>query len=601
MKKKYFATTFSKMTLSFVLFGLIPLLLLSLLFFFRYSSALRQNMLHSYFSMTSYISKNVGDVLNSVDETLGSVYDYRDDTGRSLADLLKDDGISQSEREQEVDAVLREMMGTNEYVSSFRLIDYRGQIYSLYYNQDKTLSKEGYEYMMREVHTNEEDLTKLKLFGTIPEDKICINSEDYVFGMLRNYMDTSTIESARNESLGLLYADVNVEVIGDIVKKSGIPVNHFYIFSASPSRYIYSVQSEDYLDGNDPLEFCENLLDGSRGCERIGNRWVFYEPVEGMDAYAVMVVDNSELMGSLFQIRTMMILILCFAGAFLLLLYMTFSTRMSEPTRQLKEAMEQVEEGNLNVRVDLNTRDEMEYVADGFNKMTEKLTDYINQVYVAQISQKDAELNALKMQIQPHYLYNTLDVIRMAALEQNDRRTAELLESLARQLRYVMGSQSDRVYLKEELDAIREYFVLMRARYEGKISLMINIADEDRELVIPKLLLQPMVENAIRHGLREKEGNGAVGIHVERKKDYLEIVVMDDGVGMSEEQVKHMQQILDNPEIGVVDEEGRVSVGMKNVYDRIKLNCGPEYGFVIQSAQGLGTSVTFHLPIWKEL
>lgn len=251
--------------------------------------------------------------------------------------------------------------------------------------------------------------------------------------------------------------------------------------------------------------------------------------------------------------------------------------------------------------MDLNTRDEMGYIADGFNQMTEHLRDYIQQVYMAWISRQDAELNALKMQIQPHYMYNTLDAIRMTALNQNDRRTAELLESLAHQLRYVIGNQSDRVYLREELDAIREYFMLMRDRYENRISLTIYMADKEGDLVVPKLILQPVVENAIRHGLREKTGNGSVGIRVERKTDFLEIVVMDDGVGMTEEQVSQMQKTLENPEIGVVDREGRISVGMKNVYDRIKLNCGAEYGFTIHSVRGMGTSVTFQLPVWEEL
>lgn len=599
--KKRFSTTFSKMTASFVLLGLVPLLVLGLLFFYRYGSIFRENMLRSYFSMTSYISKNVSDVLNSVDDTMGTIYDYRDEEGRTLADILQDDGISESLREQEVNAVLCEMMSSSEYVSSFRLVDYKGRIFSLYYNQDKVLIEEGRSHTNMDVFMEGDDPTSLKLFGTMPENEICMNSEDYVFGMVRNYMDTSSIEAAGSIPLGTLFADVNVNVIGDIVHKAGIQNGHFYIWSVGPSRYVYSDQTEDYLNGSNPLEFCEYLLDGSSGYEQVGTQWVFYEKVQGMKAYAVLVLDNHQLMGSFFQIRTVMTLILCFAGAFLLLLYMTFSVRMSEPTRQLKEAMEQVEEGNLDVRVNLNTRDEMEYVADGFNQMVERLEDYINQVYVAQISQKDAELNALKMQIQPHYLYNTLDVIRMTALEQDDRKTAELLESLAHQLRYVIGNQSDRVYLKEELDAIREYFVLMRARYEGRISLMIDMADEDGTLVVPRLILQPVVENAIRHGLREKKGNGAVGIHVERKGDALEIIVMDDGVGMPEEQVQRIQEVLENPEIGVVDSDGRVSVGMKNVYDRIKLNCGPEYGFVVQSTQGLGTSVTFHLPVWEVL
>ena len=295
-----------------------------------------------------------------------------------------------------------------------------------------------------------------------------------------------------------------------------------------------------------------------------------------------------------------MVVILLFSCIFLVLLYIIFSNRMTEPVRKVQEAMKQVENGQMDVRLEIDSHDEMEIIADGFNKMVERLNDYINQVYVARICQKDAELNALKMQIQPHYLYNTLDVIRMTALEENDETSAELLECLAHQLRYVMGEHTDCIVLRDELQALREYFVIMKVRYEDRIGLSIQVSDEDTQLYIPKLLLQPVVENAIRHGLREKDGEGTVAIRVERKEDFLEIVVMDDGVGMDEEQVRIMQESLDDPEIGKVDANGCLSVGMKNVYDRIKLNCGKEYGFRIESFLGVGTIVTYHLPVWEE-
>lgn len=163
-----------------------------------------------------------------------------------------------------------------------------------------------------------------------------------------------------------------------------------------------------------------------------------------------------------------------------------------------------------------------------------------------------------------------------------------------------MGEHTDCIVLRDELQALREYFVIMKVRYEDRIGLSIQVSDEDTQLYIPKLLLQPVVENAIRHGLREKDGEGTVAIRVERKEDFLEIVVMDDGVGMDEEQVRIMQESLDDPEIGKVDANGCLSVGMKNVYDRIKLNCGKEYGFRIESFLGVGTIVTYHLPVWEE-
>ena len=201
-------------------------------------------------------------------------------------------------------------------------------------------------------------------------------------------------------------------------------------------------------------------LKGSEGYEKIDGNWIFYARIMDTDEYAVLKVNDAEAMGYYFSNRTMMAVILLFSCIFLVLLYIIFSKRMSEPVQKVQEAMKQVESGRMDVHLEINTHDEMEIIADGFNKMVERLNDYINQVYVARICQKDAELNALKMQIQPHYLYNTLDVIRMTALEKNDEKTAELLECLAHQLRYVMGEHTDCIVLRDELQALREYFVI---------------------------------------------------------------------------------------------------------------------------------------------
>ncbi len=601
MKKERYRTTFFKMTVSFVLFGLIPLMVVSLFSFFRYSGMLRSNMTAAYSDMTEYVANNISEVLLSVDEALGGIYDYQDSDGNSLSDILSDEALGGTDRELAVREALSDILSMSEYISSLRLVDESGNIYSLFYSQDKTLRNDASSFTTMNLYREGDKLTEMVLSGTIPESEICVSSEDYIFSIVRNYMDVSSIETTYSSRVATLYADINVDEISDLLEKSSLNNGSFYVYNLSTTSYLYSEQMEDYLGDSNPLEFCESYFDDSSGYAKIGGRWVFYEKIAGVDAYAVMVIENYDIMGTFYQSVSILLLIVAFACAFLLVLYMAFSIRMSEPTRKLKMAMEEMEQGNLDVRVHLNTNDEMEYVADGFNHMAEQLTDYINQVYVAQICQKDAELNALKMQIQPHYLYNSLDVIRMTALDQNDVQTAELLESLAKQLRYLMGSQSDRVYLKEEMDLIRDYFVLTRVRYEGRFSLMIYMKDEDQMLVIPKLLLQPMVENAVKHGLRGKKGRGAVAIRVERQEDHLKIVVMDDGVGMDEEKLEEIQDFLEHHRVGSIDSGDPISVGMKNVYDRIKLNCGEAYGYTVQSRKGMGTVITFTLPIWEEL
>lgn len=600
MKKKLFATTFSKLTVAYIFFGVIPLFVLGMLFFVRFSANIRETMIRNYAQINGYFARNVEDIIESADDAMGTLYDYETEDGDTLAAVLKDDSLSEGERAVHVVDALNQTMSQSSYIASTRFADYRGQIYSVYYNQEKTLRNDAESYTRMGL-ISADKMRDLRILGTTEESNICVNSDDFIFVLVRNYMDTTSMDRAYNTPLGILFVDMNVDVIGDLVQKVGLDKGNIYVCNPTDGNYLYSSNQKDYLDGRNPLgENVMSHLTGTEGYEKIDDNWVFYRQIRNTDEYAVLTVNDAEAMGYYFSNRTMMAVILLFSCVVLITLYIMFSNRMSAPIRKVREAMKEVEGGQMDVHLDINTHDEMEIIADGFNKMVEKLQDYINQVYVAQICQKDAELNALKMQIQPHYLYNTLDVIRMTALDQEDEKTAELLECLAHQLRYVMGEHNERIRLRDELQMLREYFVIMKVRYEGRINLHIQISNEDLDLYILKMLLQPVVENAIKHGLREKSGEGSVAIRVSRNEDILEIVVMDDGIGMEENQVRQMQEILDVPEIGYIGEDGHVSIGMKNVYDRIKLNCGKEYGFRVESVKGVGTIVSYRLPIWEE-
>lgn len=601
MKKKLFATTFSKLTVAYIFFGVIPLFVLGMLFFVRFSANIRETMTRNYAQINGYFARNVEDIIESADNAMGTLYDYETEDGDTLAAVLKDDSLSEGERAVHVVDALNQTMSQSNYIASTRFADYRGQIYSVYYNQEKTLRNDAESYTRMGL-ISADKMRDLRILGTTEESNICVNSDDFIFVLVRNYMDTTSMDRAYNTPLGTLFVDMNVDVIGDLVQKVGLDKGNIYVCNPIDGNYLYSSSQKDYLDGRNPLgEKVMSHLTGTEGYEKIDDNWVFYRQIQNTDEYAVLTVNDAEAMGYYFSNRTIMAVILLFSCVVLITLYIMFSNRMSAPIRKVREAMKEVEGGQMDVHLDINTHDEMEIIADGFNKMVEKLQDYINQVYVAQICQKDAELNALKMQIQPHYLYNTLDVIRMTALDQEDEKTAELLECLAHQLRYVMGEHNERIRLRDELQMLREYFVIMKVRYEGRINLHIQISNEDLDLYILKMLLQPVVENAIKHGLREKSGEGTVAIRVSRNEDILEIVVMDDGIGMDEEQVRQMQETLDVPEIGYIGEDGHVSIGMKNVYDRIKLNCGKEYGFRVESVKGMGTIVSYRLPIWEEL
>lgn len=593
-------TTFKKLTIGFICFGMLPLLIVGVAFLLRFSSDIKNISLSNYTQITSYFSRNVEDVIESVDAVMAELYDYENEEG-SLKDIIKDEEMDESARNLYMTQMLRELISKSEYISSERFVDCEGRVYSLFYDQNKTLKNNADSYTaLMDVDATLENRYSLMILSTMDESQFCVNTDDYVFCMVRNFYDISSVERIGEPALGTFYIDVDVNEIQNIVDNMNMDQGQLYVYNRASGQYLYSADAKDYLNGGDPLFVYRSAMEGERGNFQQTGKWVFYEKIGDTDQYAVVVLDRYAIFGGMFGNVVSVILVLGFVVFVLMALYMFFSIRMSQPVAELKRAMEEVQKGNLSVRANVNTKDEMQYISEGFNKMVDDLQDYINQVYVAQICQKEAELNALKMQIRPHYLYNTLDVIRMTALENDDEDTAKLLESLASQLRYVLGEQNERITLKTEFQMLHDYFVILKARYQNRIYLHVSLDEADANLFIPKMLLQPIVENAVRHGLKMKAGKGTVVIDVKRHKDWLEIEIMDNGVGMPQERVLHMQQLLEKPEVKLQDLEGFVSVGTKNVYDRIKLNCGKEYGFTIQSVEGMGTVVTFRLPIWEE-
>lgn len=593
-------TTFKKLTMGFIFFGMVPLVVVGMIFFVRYAHNIKDISVSNYSQITSYFSRNVEDIFESVDDVMEELYSYESEAG-TLGAVIKDQSMEESARNLYMIQMLRSLISKSEYISSERFVDCEGRVYSLFYDQNKTLKNHTESYT-RMMDYDSEMATRysLMILETTEESQFCVNTEDFVFCLVRNFYDISSVENISEPALGTFYMDINVEQIEMIVDKMDMRKGQLYVYDVASERYLYSKNTEDYLGGANPLAYLESDIFGDKGNYRAQNQWVFFERIGDTTQYAVLVLGIQDVFGGMLGNSLVVLLILCFAVFVLLALYMFFSRQMSQPVAKLKQAMDEVQKGNLDVEVNVQTKDEMQYISEGFNKMVRDLREYINEVYVAQICQKEAELNALKMQIQPHYLYNTLDVIRMTALEHGDAETAKLLESLASQLRYVLGKQNERLPLREEMQMLQEYFVIMKARYQNRIRFHVRLEGEDAELLIPKMLLQPVVENAVRHGLKMKKSGGVVAIEVKRQSDHLEISVMDDGVGMSEERVRRMQEVLDNPQPGYLDPEGWVSIGMKNVYDRIKLNCGKEYGYTIHSVEGMGTIVTFRLPIWEE-
>lgn len=234
-------------------------------------------------------------------------------------------------------------------------------------------------------------------------------------------------------------------------------------------------------------------------------------------------------------------------------------------------------------------------------EMLQRFNDMLDRQTAIKISTKQAEYLALQNQINPHFLYNTLEAIRGEALSNGAGEIADITQALAKFFRYTITDTGSMVTLEDELDNVETYFQIQEYRFGEKIKMRIEIPTEDKDvyrLQLPKLTLQPIIENAISHGLEQKAGTGLITINSRLTKNKFIIEIHDNGIGIKEDELEKINRKLEKVSVSYVNErEGeRGGIALKNVCRRIKLLFGEEYGLSIYSLYGVGTNVQIVIP-----
>lgn len=595
VQKKKYVSLFTKSVVAFFVIGIIPFFIMGFAIYNAYSGNVRDTLFENLSQMTLYVGKNASDIFSEMDENSKYIYEYGITDYDYFYELMKDDEITENQRGAMITDVLRDILHLNQYIDHVMFITPDGKQYSCMRPPEIMLN----ESVLTTFHEQyyQEGNRSSQIIPTHTTGYY-FYSKLFDFSIARNIMNTRTIETAENEILGTLYLDVNMEYLTNIISEVNFGEGHeITIIDKKLGVYVYN--QHDFDIGRDVEELKPWLSQMTKGKQylKTENSYLIYSLVPGSDWVVVDKVAISQVESSFRSIRNTTLLVLGIGVALLGAIYLSYSKRTNQPIKRLEEAMNEIQEGNLDTRVDIESNDEVGIVANGLNQMTEKLQNHIERVYVAELNQKNAELEALKTQIQPHYLYNTLDAIRMTAVTNDDHLTAEMLGNLSAQLKYLIGTNQDRVDLKAEIENIKNYFNLIRIRFENRFDLEIDIPAKLLQVKVPQLILQPAVENAVKHGLRPKEGEGRVAIYAEETDGCLEITVMDDGIGMGEESLRELKHLLESPEPGKRTGSTWENIGIKNVYDRIKLIYGEQYGLEISSYEGMGTIVKYRLPI----
>ncbi|MFK9091846.1 sensor histidine kinase [Bacillus salipaludis] len=288
---------------------------------------------------------------------------------------------------------------------------------------------------------------------------------------------------------------------------------------------------------------------------------------------------------------TMWIVIILLLSIAILISY-SFMRNYSRRINNIVSTIRQVEKGNLEARIpESKHEDELSRIAVNINSMLNELNHNIEQFYVLTMKQQQAELKALQAQIDPHFLFNTLEAIRMVAVVEGSKTSSKMIFHLAKLFRYSLESK-DMVPLYVEIENVKQYIKLLQLKFPDKLQVHLDIPSNVEQTIVQKLILQPIIENYFIHGFKKDQPDNELFIRAAALGDKIEIRVEDNGKGMTEEELTNIVHHINRE-----DGEEMKSIGLRNIHQRLKLKYGNQFGISLQSVHDQGMIVTLTIPV----
>ena len=338
------------------------------------------------------------------------------------------------------------------------------------------------------------------------------------------------------------------------------------------------------------VDFIPKMKEKS-GTFSMGGRLYIYQKVSDWRFYVVSSVPMMELYKSSIRTIFLMAFILLFLLTISLLVVKRIISKVYRPLDKVVRKMDDVASGSLKTRINVeHMGEDFTKLAVGFNSMMEEILVLMEQVKMEQHQIEQIRFNALQSQIQPHFLYNTLECIHWQAMVDGNGEISTLVKALAKYYRICLSGGHDVIPLKMELEHVRNYLIIQNMRYDDIIGSEFDVEEAASDVMIPKLTLQPLVENSIYHGIKVKEGKtGSLFLKVRKRSSDVLITLADTGTGMSQQQIDEMNQHLS-------EYDDSFGYGVRNVNKRIELLYGEEFGLYYLRNESGGVTVEIRLP-----
>lgn len=519
-------------------------------------------------------------------ETISNIFTnmYLKEYGyRSIIDVLLED-LDEYQRGVFVNQYLRASSNSTRYIGEIMLVDYLR-------NEKYLVSKRTYQDWDKII-----DLKNTKMLQEIKAHKNeIIITPRYHTDYLKNNQDTMSVylnlvdvlSREKNKTFGAVIVNIEPDSFFDIYGNT----------EEEETGVTYVINREGdicYQNGDKNYEW---VLEKEELTKQEQKQYIVEkeELKEWSGLSYVHIMDKSVMYGEVYRITLRQVLpimiiclMLCLLGG--ILIAAVLSNRIGRIVRHIQV----IQRGNLGEQMEVTKDDEIAVLEKGLNNMSSQLKEYIDTIFVKDLKMKKAKLRSLQIQINPHFMFNTLEAIRSLAISHQDFQTAQMLTLLGQMFRWNLRSP-DIVLIEDELEYVDYYMQLQELRFEGRLEYMECLPKYLKEIKVPKLSLQPIIENCINHAFHQDMESCRIVIEGEVREGKSMIYIRDNGIGMDQVTTKMLQSKIEMES----EEENLYHIGIKNVNQRIRLLLGDEFGIRIVSVTMEGTSVILDLPADK--
>lgn len=583
---KFYRNLSIKVKLVSVLFIqiLIPLILIGFLSYKNSESILKDNAADYSRDILHMISLRLDDYVSNLTQiSQDLLYEEKIyEAIKSSRDIK--DPIKQYEYENSVNSHLKMVVISRPEIRSLSIYTNDGRIY---YQDDNTIDAGSRDIIPYE-----------KMFEKARElkGKPCL----YVVSDDRKVKDIYMIRQINDRDrffeLGIMVMHVKKEVLDQVYQ--GLTGNLRNILILTPDMEL--VASRDYndltllsdmlyknieSDVGESIDTKSGLFVSHITQESTGWKIVAYQTLD------VLYEDANSLKNKIIMLCIVVVIVLT-------VLTMFIAVDIVQPINKLVNGMKKVQAGESNVQLQVDREDELGFLHKAFNEMSSEIHHLVNWVYREQLTRKEAELKALQSQINPHFLFNTLEAINWMAQLNNVPEISSTVSDLSDLMEASIGRDDRLITIEEEFTYADKYISLQKRRFGDKIELIKDIDPDVNSIKIPRLLIQPLIENAVYHGIERNRGKGIITLKAYKKDGYVSVEVIDNGAGMDPDELEALNARLsvDNDTYFKTLGSKRRSIGIENVNRRIKLFYGEKYGLHIESEVGSYTKVTITIP-----